>query len=262
MPCSAGRVPREYVEKWVCAAEHRAWPASSAYVPEVRTKAGQNHGLVCLASRPLAVDLDGTLVSTDMPVESASAVVIRQPLASVRLLSWLRAGKAQLKHELAKRASIDAATLPYHGEVLDWLRAEHAGGRRLVLASASDERIVRQVADHLGTFEAAHGSAPDFNCRSSAKRDLFVRTYGVRGYDYVGDHRHDLPVWASGSTAHVVGSERLVAKAAGVSSVGRTFAPARQNLRAVVRAVRPRQWVKNLLVALTLGLGVRASCRP
>jgi hydroxymethylpyrimidine pyrophosphatase-like HAD family hydrolase len=99
------------------------------------------------------VDLDGTLLSTDLLVESASAAVIKRPLRAPRLISGLRAGRYQFKSDLAALTTLDVASLPYNEEVLDWLRAEHAEGRRLILASASDARFVEAIADYLGIFD-------------------------------------------------------------------------------------------------------------
>lgn len=171
--------------------------------------------------RPLVVDLDGTLVSTDLLVESASAFVIANPVHAPRLIQWLWKSRSLLKHELAARTAIDAASLPYREEVLQWLRTEHGRGRRLVLASASDKTYVRQIADHLGIFEEAFGTDDGVNLKAGTKRDWLVQRFGDRGFDYVGNHPDDLSVWAAGNTAHVVGDERLVAKAAAVSTVGK-----------------------------------------
>jgi 4-hydroxybenzoate polyprenyltransferase len=202
--------------------------------------------------RPLVVDLDGTLVSTDLLVESASAWVIREPLRAPSMLRWLRGGKERLKRELAARSEMDAGSLPYREDVLDWLRAEHANGRRLILASASDAQFVQQVAEHLGIFEEAYGTQDGVNLGAAAKRDLLVGRFGHQGYDYVGNHPDDVEVWAASDTAHVVGDGRLVAKAAAVSRIGRTFAPSRPRLRPVIKAMRPHQWVKNALIAVPL----------
>jgi 4-hydroxybenzoate polyprenyltransferase/phosphoserine phosphatase len=202
--------------------------------------------------RPLVVDLDGTLVSTDLLVETASAVVFKNPMDAPRLLRWLQAGRSRLKRELATRAPIDAAGLPYREEVLDWLRAERAEGRRLILASASDDRLAQQVADHLGIFDEAFGTLDGVNLKAAAKRDFLVRKFGDHGFDYVGNHLDDLVVWAACDTAHVVGDGRLVANASAVSKIGRTFDPRRLRLAPVVKALRPHQWVKNALVAIPL----------
>ncbi|MFT4011592.1 MAG: hypothetical protein QM655_16285, partial [Nocardioidaceae bacterium] len=96
---------------------------------------------------PLVVDLDGTLIRTDLLVETGSRFVVRRPWQAPRLVGWLRAGRGRLKAELAGRTEVDPTTLPYDARTLHWLGQQRAAGRRLVLASASDARLVRQVAD-------------------------------------------------------------------------------------------------------------------
>lgn len=207
---------------------------------------------VASGDRPLVVDLDGTLVATDLLAESVSAFLIASPGRALRLVQWLWKGRSLLKRELAARTEIDAASLPYREEVLQWLLAEHGRGRRLVLASASDRTLVQRIADHLGIFEEAFGTDDGVNLKAGNKRDLLVQRFGDRGFDYVGNHLDDLSVWEAGNIAHVVGNESLIAKAASVSTVGKTFSQRYLCLGALLKALRPHQWVKNVLIAVPL----------
>ncbi|MFL6088972.1 MAG: hypothetical protein ACJ71Z_02400 [Aeromicrobium sp.] len=145
------------------------------------------------AERPLAVDLDGTLIHSDLLFEGANAYVTRTPFGVFNLARWVAAGRDRVKVELASRSAIEPAALPYRAELLDWLREEHRAGRELVLVSASDERQVKAVADHLGIFQASFGTRPGLNLKAHAKHDLLVDQFGAGGYDYVGDHKPTSP---------------------------------------------------------------------
>jgi len=83
---------------------------------------------------PLAVDLDGTLVRSDMLMESLASALKRAPWLVLALPFWLARGRAHLKSELAQRADLDVTLLPYDENVLAELRRERAAGRTLVLA--------------------------------------------------------------------------------------------------------------------------------
>src|ERR1700719_669202 len=83
---------------------------------------------------PLCVDLDGTLVRTDMLVENF-VILLRDWKVLLRIPSWLIEGRPRLKNELAKRAQIDPAVLPYCRELLEYLQVEKSRGRHLVLAT-------------------------------------------------------------------------------------------------------------------------------
>ena len=205
-------------------------------------------------SRPLVVDLDGTLIRTDLLVESASQFLIQHPLAFFKPLLWLLRGKTVLKTELAQRVHLDASALPYNTDVLDWLRAEKQAGRRLVLATASHRVLADQVAQHLHLFDEVLATEGDTNLKSTAKAQALVARFGEDGFDYVGNDWPDLQVWAKAHTAHVVDAPAaLLARAQAQVPVGQVF---RSDLpskpMAMLKAMRLHQWMKNLLVLVPL----------
>ena len=105
----------------------------------------------------LFVDLDGTLIRTDLLFESLLRLIRRNPLYLLLLPLWLLRGRASLKRQLARRIALDPAALPYHTELLAWLREEHGRGRRMTLITASDQAHADAVGGHLGLFDAALG---------------------------------------------------------------------------------------------------------
>src|SRR5258708_33450714 len=107
---------------------------------------------------PLYVDLDGTILSTDLLHESFVSAFKASPWVAVQCVGWTLKGRARLKEELAARASIDVATLPYREPVLAFLREERARGRRIVLITASWITQAEAVSRHLGLVGVAMGS--------------------------------------------------------------------------------------------------------
>ncbi|MCE1273835.1 MAG: hypothetical protein LWW75_04830, partial [Chlorobiales bacterium] len=73
-------------------------------------------------SRPLVVDLDGTLLRSDMLIESMLGYLKQDRSSLLQLPLWLLKGKAPLKEQLASRVKIDVTSLPYNREVLTFLR--------------------------------------------------------------------------------------------------------------------------------------------
>jgi len=105
----------------------------------------------CMQYKPLAVDLDGTLIQSDMLIESGFAYVKKQPHRFYRPLMWLvRGGKAHLKAKLAESTNIDVTSLPYQRGSDCVLKRERASGRSIVLATASDSRYAEAISGHLG----------------------------------------------------------------------------------------------------------------
>jgi phosphoserine phosphatase len=153
----------------------------------------------------IVVDLDGTLIASDALIESCMICIRKNPLFCFLFLYWfLSGGKAFAKTKLADRIIPDAARLPYNNAVIDFLTAKKAENRVLVLASASDQRIVRNVAEHIGLFDHYFGTTPDRNLKGLAKRECIETFCQGRPYGYIGNSRADIPLWESASQAYIV----------------------------------------------------------
>lgn len=212
---------------------------------------------------PLAVDLDGTLVKTDLSVEALFALIRRNPLYVVKAVFWLLRGRACLKRETARRIALDAGALPYHPGLLDYLREQRSQGRRLVLATGCDQEMAHCVADHLGIFEGVVASNGTDNLSGRRKRHRLVGEFGEKMFDYAGNNRTDLPVWSSARRAVVVnGSSGLCRKVAGVCEIERVFERGGEPFAAYLRALRPHQWLKNVLVFVPPFVGGALGVRP
>ncbi len=80
-----------------------------------------------------------------------------------------------------------------------------------------------------------------------------MQRYGAGGFDYAGNARDDLPVWAAARRAIVVSAPASVRRAAHrMAAVEHEFEPAAAGPRLWLKAVRLHQWLKNLLVFLPL----------
>ena len=208
----------------------------------------------------LVVDLDGTLIRTDMLIESANRWLIEHPLGVFKLLFKALQGRVALKSWLAHVAVPDVQSLPYNQTLLAWLRAQKHAGRRIVLATASHERLAQAVVDHLhqieghALFDDVLATQGDVNLKSTVKRDALVARYGAHGFDYVGNDHADLPVWAAAAHAHVVSNDAsLLAQVRSSAQVGEVFATGQLSvIQAAIRAMRLHQWAKNLLVFVPL----------
>jgi 4-hydroxybenzoate polyprenyltransferase len=200
---------------------------------------------------PLCVDLDGTLLRTDTLIESLLLLLKANPLWAFLLPVWAYRGRAHLKRQIATRVELDPVHLPYHADLLAYLRREHERGRKLVLVSAADEILVRVVSEHLGIFEEVIASDGALNLKGANKRGALAARFGSGGYDYAGDHRADLDVWSDAREAIVVSSDVRLIREVG-SRVGRTFSSRAPRTKAIFRSLRVHQWVKNTLVFLPL----------
>ncbi|MBC8727894.1 UbiA family prenyltransferase [Paraburkholderia sp. UCT2] len=207
-----------------------------------------------MSSKPLVVDLDGTLIRSDVLIECGFAFAKSAPHRFYEPLLWFaREGKPGLKAHLAEATNIDVTVLPYDAAVIEWLKAERAAGRSLVLATASHERYANAIADHLGFFDKTFATDGAVNLSAHRKRDRLVAEFGEKGFDYAGNSHDDVAVWAAAERAYVVnpsnGVERAARKQGNVERVidERSGWPG-----AWAKSLRLHQWLKNLLIFVPL----------
>lgn len=168
-------------------------------------------------------------------------------------LWWLRKGRANFKAQLTGQASINVATLPYHLAVVDYLTTQKTAGRQLWLVTASDRRLAAQVAEHLQIFTGVMGSEEGVNLSGRNKAAALVNKFGFRGFDYIGNSRRDLAVWAKANTAHAVtNSNWLRRKVAETTAIGEVWHSREPVVKGMWAALRPHQWVKNLLLLIPM----------
>ena len=204
---------------------------------------------------PLFVDLDGTLVATDTTVECCFRLVRRNAAYALRLPLWLLRGIAHLKRRVADRVPLQPDHLPYHRDVVAFLKREHESGRRLILATAADQRYARAVAGHLGCFEQAVGSDGVIDLSGPRKLAKLQEMSGGGPFDYAGDDLADLAIFPHARRAIVanpVPPVRLATQRMG--NVERVFDARPRRILDALRMLNVQRWPLNLLVLLPAAL--------
>jgi 4-hydroxybenzoate polyprenyltransferase/phosphoserine phosphatase len=200
----------------------------------------------------LLVDVDGTLLKTDLLLESFWAALGQHPLACLRACFTMFFRRPALKQRLAELAQLDVTRLPMRPEVLDVMQAAKADGRVVGLASGGSDRLVRPLSLYLNLTPAPLASQGELNLTGPQKAEVLTALYGVHGFEYIGDSSVDIPVWQAGSGGYIAAPAAALlrrTKAAGLAlkPLGRPAAKL-----ALVKALRPHQWVKNILLFLPL----------
>jgi 4-hydroxybenzoate polyprenyltransferase len=203
--------------------------------------------------RVICVDLDGTLIAGDVLWESFISLVQQKPLTALRVAGALIGGRAQFKRAVSTHARTDASRLPYREEVLAALHEARGQSAHIVLVTAADEIPARAVADHLGIFDEVLASDGRTNLSGRRKADALCERYGAGAFDYFGNDWADVPVWRVSAGARAVcASPRLVRHVSAQRALSQIGAPRPGSARALVKAMRPHQWVKNVLVFVPL----------
>ena len=202
---------------------------------------------------PLVIDLDGTLLRSDLLIESGFAFLRDNPSRLLAALRWLLSGKAILKGELARSTPLDVTVLPYDQEVIALVEQERAKGRRIILATASHKSYADRIAQHLGLFDSVFATEGATNLSRKNKRDRLVEAFGESGFDYAGNSSDDLPVWAAARKAYLVNPEPgVVSKAGEITDVEHIVNTRPGQFYAWIKALRIHQWIKNLLLFVPL----------
>lgn len=205
------------------------------------------------STQTLAVDLDGTLTLTDTLHESILVLIRNKPFSLFSLPFWLIKGIAFLKLKVAESCELDVTTLPYNLPFIDWLKEQKDSGRKIVLCSAANERVAIAVSEHLNLFDDVIASDASINLKSVKKRKALEDRFGDKGYDYAGNSKADLEVWAGAQQAIVVNASELVGKEAqSVAIVSKVFPPQAINFKHWRRVFRAHHWIKNFLLFVPL----------
>ena len=207
---------------------------------------------------PLVVDLDGTLLRSDMLFETWLGFFKASPARVFEPVLWLLKGKTHLKHRLAAETQTDVETLPYNERVIEMIVTARAAGRKIVLATATHRLYADKVAAHLQLFDEVIATEDGVNLSAQRKRDRLVDEYGREGFDYVGNSQDDIVVWEAAREAHVVEPHHgVLRRAKSKRDIDSVTVDSPPKWRSWMKALRLHQWIKNLLIFVPLLAGHR-----
>jgi 4-hydroxybenzoate polyprenyltransferase/phosphoserine phosphatase len=208
------------------------------------------------AAPALFVDLDGTLIRTDLLHEAVLVLFKQSPGALLRALFRLADGRAAFKRAVSEAVTPEIRQLPFREDVLAFITEQRALGRKIILATASDSAWAHRIADELGVFDNILASDGANNLKGSAKLEAiqaYCREHGYAAFDYLGDSRADLPIWREARRAYMVApSARLLGHVQEFAEPAAIFGASKPAMRSVLAALRPQQWVKNVLIFVPL----------
>jgi len=201
-------------------------------------------------NKPLVLDVDGTFLKTDMLLENFWAGLGQAPLATLKTSLTHFRNPARLKQELAGLAAMRTDLMPVNPAIKSMAEETMAQGRDVVLASASDQVLVEQLAQDHGFSPRIFASDGRTNLKGEAKADALMQAFGDGGYHYAGDHKVDRVVWQHADGVLIVGKHPEIASE--MTQAGKPVVeyPGGWKFRDLLRAMRPHQWVKNILLML------------
>ena len=204
-------------------------------------------------SVPICVDLDGTLISTDILYESIILLIKKNIIYIFIIPFWLVKGKAYLKQNIASRVNIDVGLIPYNKNFLEYLKKQKDSGRILILSTASNEKYAKKICEHVQIFNGYIASNSKKNLSGKLKLENLIKTYGVKGFDYAGNSKDDLIIWNQARKSFIVNPNRnVLKKATKFLKDFQLFEKEPNNFLTYLKAIRCHQWIKNLLIFVPL----------
>jgi 4-hydroxybenzoate polyprenyltransferase/phosphoserine phosphatase len=203
----------------------------------------------------LVVDLDGTLIKTDILHETFWSAFSKDWKTPFKALTKLLTGKAKLKEYLNNICEIDIKSLPYDKTVIEYIKQFRSKGGHTVLVTASNITIAKKIADHLGFFDEVHGSTSSLNLKGEKKMELLISRFGKKKFSYIGDSSVDIPIWKHAFKAISVNAGSSLKKEC--NKVNQNCEHLKTNsshssLLIYSTSLRPHQWLKNTLVFLPM----------
>lgn len=204
------------------------------------------------ADIPLVLDVDGTLLRTDLLYETFWAALGHSFQETLLVVATKWRCPEQLKRNLAGIARPRIDLLPVRDTVLEMARTAQAVGRRIHLVSGSDQELINDLATQLDLPGPHFGSNSECNLTGVNKAAFLKNHFGTDGYDYAGNAHADLKSWAGARKIIAVQPGAMLATK--IEALGKPVEIIAESwgMTDILREIRPRQWVKNLLLFLPL----------
>jgi 4-hydroxybenzoate polyprenyltransferase len=204
------------------------------------------------ASYPLVLDLDGTLLRTDLLYEATLQFLKRRPLGVFLLAWWLCRGVAYLKHQVAIRSDLSIQLLPVNEALVGYAHGAAEGGRTVIAATAANHEIAAKVCTRFPFISEVLSSCERQNLKGSRKAQVLTQRF-PDGFAYAGDSAADLQVWRAAQSAVFAGRDsRILAEISKSTTLEADFGKPKPNVSTWLRAIRVHQWAKNGLLFLPL----------
>lgn len=196
------------------------------------------------------VSLDGGLALTDLVLETLWAALSAKLLATVWALVRLGLHPARLRRHLAEIARPEVEHLPLRGAAMALVRAALEAGRPVVLVSRADQAVVDRFAAKHAIPGNHLGSDRSRDMAGAARAQALVVRFGAGGFDYLGHDAADLACWQA--ARQVLAAAPGARAAAALHRLNRPVETldAPWTWASLLRAMRPVQWTKNVLLLL------------
>ena len=205
--------------------------------------------------KTLAVDLDGTLIKSNMLHETFWSAFSKDVLIPLKALIALTKSRANLKKFLYENSILDIKSLPYNYEIIDYIKSHRSKGWKIVLITSTTQRLADDISEYLNLFDEVYGSKINVNLIGSTKANFQNQIFGLKNFDYIGNSYSDLESWKISNKAITFNASKSLKRKC--ESINPNSLHLKNNnhtsfLNTFLKEIRPIQWIKNILVFIPM----------
>ena len=202
----------------------------------------------------IIVDLDGTLLKTDMLCEAVVAKISKNFKETINILKVLLLNnRLEFKNYAFKDNTIDINTLPFNQEVISKVKKLKKSGNKIYLVTASPTNIAIKINEALKIFDNVYGSTDEVNLKGEEKKKLLNKLFGKKNYHYFGNSKEDLHVWKDSGYAYLVNvSFKIKNKVNDIRIPFESIETKKSKFEIFKSVIRIKQWIKNILIFVPL----------
>jgi len=197
----------------------------------------------------LVIDLDNSLIKTDLFKEALCILLITKPWVFIKTLLIAIKSKAKAKSFVLKEYKTDFKTLPFDQRILDLLIKYKAKNYKIILATGASIDNANQIASHIGLIDEVIASDKNQNQIGKKKLETIKKKIG-NDFIYIGDSRTDLPIWNYCKKAIIVGPKSYIINSLKKNNVKviDIFKKNKSIIYIIAKQLRLHQWSKNTLI--------------
>ena len=207
------------------------------------------------ANKYLVVELDKTLIKSDMLYETFWSAFSKNFLIPIKSIFYLIFGKANLKFYLGNLSKVDIKTLPYNNIVIDYINSHKSKGGKVALITSSNQKVAFQIANYLNIFDEVHGSSNNKNLKGKEKVEFLNKRFGIKNYDYLGNYFIDIEICKYANKIITIDASNYLKSKFNETNINCSYLISEKKVNSIysfLKAIRPYQWLKNSLIFLPI----------
>ena len=197
---------------------------------------------------PIVCDLDGTLIKSDLFLESLLIYIKSNFFLIFNLVYQLLFNKLIFKAFITHRFPVNGKKIPINQELLDWLKLKKESGVDVFLVTGATKNSYEAIKDRLMKFTGVYTSTTQVNLTGANKANFLIEKFGKEKFDYIGNSIVDFSIWKYSRKKLL--ANNIYLQVFCKKYFNEIFSKPPQYLKKLLSFIRIHQWTKNGLIFL------------